>query len=741
MERPLAHTRQHDDERWELHDLADHLHATAQLAAGFARIFGSEDWARLAGLWHDLGKYRPAFQHYLKTASGYDPEAHIENRPGRVDHSSAGAIHAVRRMGVGGRVLAYLIAGHHAGLPDWSKLEENTGGSLRERLEQTELLDEALTNDIPADILAVTAPHSAPPGGKTGFALWVRMLYSCLVDADFLDTEAFMDAGKSNSRGGYPPLSKLASDFDDHMGRMAAKAAPTSVNRLRAEILGHCRRAATLSPGFFSLAVPTGGGKTLSSLAFALAHARQHDKQRIIYAIPYTSILEQTADTFRGIFGDALVEHHSALDPDQQDARSRLASENWDAPLIVTTNVQFFESLFAARSSRCRKLHNIARSVVILDETQLLSPDFLQPVLDTMNLLVRHYGVTFILCTATQPALGSRRDAFGRASLRGLDDITEIIPDPDTLARQMARVHVRLPTDFLAPQSWEYMATELSRHETVLAIVNTRRHARELHALMPRDTLHLSALMCGQHRSDKIKEIKARLETGKPIRVVSTQLVEAGVDLDFPVVYRALAGLDAIAQAAGRCNREGRLADKGEVVVFVPPEPPPPGTLRRAAHKAVSVLSGGVENPLDNALFRRFFELFYADSDLDKKRITPLLTPQGEGEDALRVQFRSAANRFRLIDDNGVPVLVRYDDTARQLIGLLKKDGPSRWLLRKLQRYSVNLSEYHFRRLQGNSEIEEISPGIWAQAVDTLYDPELGLVLEPQDIAADKLVI
>ncbi|WP_419607186.1 CRISPR-associated helicase Cas3', partial [Thiolapillus sp.] len=386
-----------------------------------------------------------------------------------------------------------------------------------------------------------------------------------------------------------------------------------------ADILRQCRGSAAKDPGFFSLTVPTGGGKTLSGMAFAMDHALIHGKRRIIHVIPYTSIIEQTANIFRKIFDEAVIEHHSSLDPDQETARSRLAVENWDAPVIVTTSVQFFESLFAARTSRCRKLHNLVDSVVVLDEVQLLPPAFLQPILDTLNLLVEHYGVTVVLSTATQPALETRRDSFGRNQLRGLDHVHEIIADPDVLYSALERVRVHLPDDLNAGTDWQTIANEVTGHDSVLVIVNTRRQARELHALLPPGTIHLSALMCGEHRSDVIAGIKQKLNNGEPMRVVSTQLVEAGVDLDFPVVYRALAGLDSIAQAAGRCNREGRLAS-GEVVVFVPPEPAPPGMMRRAAAKTVSVLAGNGDDPLARSNFSTFFRLFYDDTDLDEKK-------------------------------------------------------------------------------------------------------------------------
>ena len=740
----IAHVRE-TPRGFVTHGLREHLAGTARRAAAFGKAFGGEQWASVAGWWHDLGKYRPEFQHYIRTASGFDPEAYLEGAPGRVDHSTAGAIHAVRQWGVHGRVLAYLIAGHHAGLPDWEKLGEGTGGSLRERLAQSRLLDEAL-EQAPAELHSLDQPEFRVLGGADGFALWVRMLFSCLVDADFLDTEAFMDGEKAAQRGGHPPLSELCGRFDVHMKALMASAPDTPVNRLRRQILDDCRRAAKQPPGFFSLTVPTGGGKTLSGMAFALKHAIAHGKRRIIHVIPYTSIIEQTADIFRDIFDDAVVEHHSSLDPDQETARSRLAAENWDAPVVVTTGVQFFESLFAARTSRCRKLHNLIDSVVVLDEAQLLPPGFLQPILDALNLLVAHYGVTIVLSTATQPALGSRKNSFGQIVLRGLDEVREIVPDPDALYRQLERVKIRLPADFSRGQDWGDIAAEIEQHDSVLAIVNTRRHARELHALLPKDTVHLSALMCGQHRSDVITDIKAKLKAGEPVRVVSTQLVEAGVDLDFPVVYRALAGLDSIAQAAGRCNREGRL-DKGEVVVSVPPEPAPPGVMRRAAAKTVSVLSIHDDEPLARANFGHFFRLFYDDSNLDECGIAELLTPKGRGDDSLRVQFRSAARKFRLIDDAGKQVLVRYhsseeDNTINQLLSRLKNEGPSRWLMRKLQRYSVNVSDWHFKQLQEDSQIEEIWPGIWAQ-IDgtTIYSPDLGLTLETDAPPAADLVI
>jgi CRISPR-associated endonuclease/helicase Cas3 len=349
------------------------------------------------------------------------------------------------------------------------------------------------------------------------------------------------------------------------MEEKTAQAPPTPVNVIRKEVLTACREAARDAAGLYSLTVPTGGGKTLSGLAFALEHAVRHGKSRIVYVIAYTSIIEQTAQVLSEIFGpENVVEHHSNLAPERETERSRLASENWDAPILVTTNVQFFESLYAARSSRCRKLHNLVNSVVILDEAQLLPPELLTPCVDVLNHLTRHYGVTVLLSTATQPALP------------GLDPAREIVPDKIRLYETLKRTEIRFPDSLQEPTDWETVAEELRRHEQALCVVNTRRDCYDLFRLMPEGTIHLSALMCGEHRSQVIAEIKRHLKEGAPCRVISTQLVEGGVDLDFPVVYRALAGLDSIAQAAGRCNREGRLNAEGRlgvVRVFVPPKP------------------------------------------------------------------------------------------------------------------------------------------------------------------------
>lgn len=758
---PIAHAAQGDDGNWrEPHALSEHLHEVGELAADFAQHFGT-DWARLAGRWHDLGKYRPRFQKYIRLVSGFEADAHIKGESGKAPHSTAGAVLACQHFekagfGNAGRVLAYLIAGHHAGLANWFD-------GLNPRLDlpaSRDELDEALAENPPTELLDAgnfKPDLRAIPGGKNGFALWVRMLFSALVDADFLDTERYMNPDKFAQRNTWPTLVELAPLFDKHMADLAAKAQPTPVNTIRADILRQCREKALLAAGLFSLTVPTGGGKTLSAMAFALAHAKAHSTEerpirRVIHVIPYTSIIEQTADIFRSIFGEAVIEHHSNAEsePGLETSASRLACENWDAPIIVTTNVQFFESLFAARTSRCRKLHNLVDSVVILDEAQLLPPEFLQPILDVLNLLSSHYGVTVVLSTATQPALSTREYFDARQNLRGLDNVREIVSDPDALYTALERVHVRLPVDWHTPTDWPNLAAELTAHDSALAIVNTRKDARALWEQMPQGTLHLSALMCGAHRSQIIAKIKLRLKDGVSTRVVSTQLIEAGVDVDFPVVYRALAGLDSIAQAAGRCNREGRQVEKGKVVVFVPPHGRLPDMVKKGADKTIDVLHGVIEQPLTRTRFAAYFERLYHACELDTKGICEDLFMAHDKLDGreLAVNFLSAAEKFKLIaDEDSAPIVVLYrgvdgrDDSIDQWIASLRKEKPQRWLMRKLQRYTVNLHRMQAMALLNQGDIEEIMPGLFVQVSDWLYDQKLGLLPEGTPMNSSGCVV
>lgn len=738
--------------------LIDHLTGVGCRAADFAQAFQAADWARLAGLWHDLGKHRPGFQRYIHECA--DANCQTTTTGSAKTHSAAGALWALEKFSDRhiGRVFAYLIAGHHSGLVDWVALQARMA-----KPESRRELDEALES-APGELFDIGAFSPDPraiPGGAAGFHLWLRMLFSSLVDADFLDTEAFMDQDKALGRDGFPPLTELAASFDAHMAKLAQNARPGRVNTLRAEILAQCRSKAQAAPGVFTLTVPTGGGKTLSSMAFALDHAKKNGQRRIIYAIPYTSIIEQTADVFREVFGaQSLVEHHSNADaaPDKEDHRTRLACENWDAPLVVTTNVQLFESLFAARTSRCRKLHNLANSVIVLDEAQLLNPEFLQPIIDVLKLLTQYYGVTLVLCTATQPALSSRKSFDPKRGFHGFDQVPEIADDPAFLYEKLQRVKVNLPADLQTPRSWDSLADEIGQHDCVLAIVNTKNSAHALWRRLPKGALYLSALMCGQHRSDVIKQIGQRLASrratldtadaadaaaGAPLRVVSTQLIEAGVDVDFPVVYRALAGLDSLAQAAGRCNREGRLA-QGEVFVFIPPVLPPRGLLRKGAEACERTLHGNREDPLALHLFPKYFEKLYANCDLDLHNIADLVAC-GRGDDVFAVKFATAAEKFKLIDDSETAgLIVRYhglDDKNQeidQLLALLNAEGPRRWLMRKLQRYTVTLYAKDLLRLQQQGDVLEHFPGLYVQVGDVLYERNFGVNVDgfPGDPAA-----
>ena len=764
-----------------LHLLTDHSHGVSVLAAAFAAAFGPQ-WAGLAGLWHDLGKFRIGFQRYIRGVNGVD--AHLEGKwptGSKKTHSAAGALHArhmfEQRFGAQmgkplSKVLTYVIAGHHAGLGDWTAgLDDRLLGSRASdsQLEYSEALA-ACQAEAP-ELLALPAsfdqraamdiPVARSPY-PLAWSLWVRMLFSALVDADFLDTEAFLQPEKAQRREGALPISHFRDLLDAHLASKAAQVEAQGrhddpVMQARRTVLRQCREKASLPPGVFSLTVPTGGGKTLSSLAFALQHAAAHDKRRVVYAIPYTSIIEQTASIFKSIFGDEnVIEHHSQADapPEAETPRSRLACENWDAPLIVTTNVQLFESLFAARTSRCRKLHRVAGSVIVLDEAQLLPPDFLQPVLDTLNALVGHFGVTLLLCTATQPTLTDTHRFDPKQNLRGLPAPTPLIDDEVNLYEQLRRVDIHWPNDLNTPVATDALVADLAGHDCVLTIVNTRNDAAEIMRALDAATgercLHLSAAMCGQHRADVINEIRTRLEARRagtdlrPLRVVSTQLVEAGVDIDFPVVYRALAGLDSIAQAAGRCNREGQLAngERGQVYVFVRDIPKVLDALRFGAQATRSVLDGGVD-PLSPDAFKRYFPLYYASfPSRDRHGIVQELSA---GRQQFTFQFRTAADKFKLIDDQAqATVLVPYDSPSaasiQPLIEMLKQGNAERWVLRKLQRYTVNSRQRLVEQWQTHGDVHELLPGLYLLTDTLRYDPRRGLLPDHSQPDAATLV-
>ena len=784
----IAHVRK-EDETWTTQSLVSHLEGTARRAEAFASKFENPDWARIIAYWHDLGKFNPGWQKHIRTSSGFDPNAHIEGAPGKGNHSSAGAVLAFcefNRFLPLARALGYPIAGHHAGLPDWYP-EDASGNPLPNRVYKDPLNQELdleileIIKKIPEaePFISCQKPQTGPFGVSSlttedveFLHLWIRMLFSCLVDADFLDTEEFMDPLKAKYRASAnkdfesteeKELHALKKRFDAFMSEKTSKVPQTPINIQRRKILETCRKKASLGPGFFSLTVPTGGGKTLSSMAFALEHALRYGKDRVIMAIPYTSIIEQTAKVLKygtddneeieaikqkgnWLFGEsAVLEHHSNMDPEREDQKNRLAAENWDAPIIVTTNVQLFESLYASRPSQCRKLHNIVNSVIILDEAQMLPPEFLKPILSVLRGLVSHFGVTILLCTATQPALEGSIGS-GKSIFSGLPRAIEIIDDPSSLAESFRRVDLDLPgPENLKRRTWEDLAAEICVYDQLLCIVNTRRDCRELHSLMPDGTVHLSGFMCAEERSETISRIKEKLRQGDPVRVVSTQLVEAGVDIDFPVVYRALGGLDSIAQAAGRCNREGKLeaqGKKGKVVVFMPPSPAPPGLLRKGEEASLEMLRQGMFSDIEPELFKEYFKIFYGRVvDFDHPRFEDKLVKEARD---FKFQFRTLAHYFNLIDNSKQEtIIVEYDGAVQKSADLIKElryKGANRNLLRKLQRFTVSVPRYCFQELFKKGMIEEVS-GFYVQVSPALYRKGLGLLPDEKKWSEEFLMV
>jgi CRISPR-associated endonuclease/helicase Cas3 len=716
-------------EHWQ--PLEAHLNHVAEMAAEFADPFGGKEWARLAGCWHDLGKYSNEFQKMLLEANGL--ECHLETKPGKPIHSQAGGHLAQQKMTKGmERIFCWLIMGHHTGLADYGS--DRTGATaLKPKMRNPEESDIILKN-VPDEIK--NQPEPAPPrvlldGADLPF--FIRMLFSCVVDADFLDTEAFMDEGKKTLRNQETPsLDELLISFDRHMDEMCRDASPLPVNKIRAEVLEYCRQAAEQEPSVFSLTVPTGGGKTLASLAFALRHAKRWGKRRIIYVIPYTSIIEQTADVFRKIpgFGNAVLEHHcnvSADDESKETRRGRLASENWDAPIVVTTSVQFFESLHACKTSRCRKLHNIANSVVIFDEAQCLPPEFLRPSVFAIRELQRHYGITPVLCTATQPVL-TKTESFDFKFKEGFESVVEIIRNPASLSENLQRVRMERFCD-LSPVGYASIAESmLAENQSVLCIVNKKDECRALAQLLPEEqTIHLSTNMCAEHRFQTLEKIRERLNfAADPFYVISTSLVEAGVDLDFPVVYRALAGLDSIAQAAGRCNREGKLTTLGKTVVFVPEKQP--DYVQSSASLAREYLQ---EDRLQNIFLPETFESYFkqrffqlGERALDKKNIRTLLPQNLDG-----IYFRTAAKEFRMIEDDWQLSLIVPFGEAPEIVDTLI-DWDARSLFRKLQRYTISVPKKIMWQLIDEDHARELPeyPGTYFLHNKGLYSKRFGFI-------------
>lgn len=741
-------------EHWQT--LQSHASNVGNLAAAFAQNFGADEIARYTGQLHDLGKYSLPFQKRLKGEAK------------SVDHATAGAKIAVERWGNAiGKLMAFCIAGHHAGLANGNGEGDNRR-TLKQRLALQFGADIPALDNLWQQEIKLPQNLSAPPLKADAhhpffsYAFFTRMLYSCLVDADYLDTEAFYSnlENKVIERGGYPDLNALQHNFNQFINDFRRRIAQASeqteaekrnaaLNRLRSEILDHAVEQAAQAQGLFTLTVPTGGGKTFTSMAFALEHAKRHGMRRVIYVIPFTSIIEQNAAEFRKAFGElgeqAVLEHHSTFDDGKLQNETtkdklRLASENWDAPIVVTTAVQFFESLFADRSSRCRKLHNIAGSVIILDEAQMLPLNLLLPIMQAIKELAQNYRCSIVMCTATQPAVQAENGFY-----RGFEYVREIAPKPTALFDKLRRTTVQ----HIGTQTDADLLAKLGEHPQMLVIVNNRRHARSLYdqAKHLEGTFHLTTLMCAKHRSQKLDEIRGRLKNGEPCRVIATSLIEAGVDVDFPLVMRAEAGLDSVAQAAGRCNREGKRPSENSFVwIFAPEEKwqAPPELATQAAVMRLTADSFSDDLLSTQAVATYFAELYQLKgSELDNKKILKMHNDTGQ---SLDFPFQTIADKFRMIESHMQPLIIPFDVEAESLISSLHHADHIGGLLRKLQPYTVQIPEKALAALYKAGRIEPINEKNFGKQFYTLigldlYDEVAGLSWEDASFIKEESLI
>ncbi len=722
--RYYAHSlRNRPQAEWQ--PLKEHLLNVAEITKKFAESFNAGEWGYVAGLLHDIGKYSQEFQVMLAKVA--DNDVNLEGKIGHPDHSTAGAQEINKLKGGLGRLIAYAIASHHSGLLDGKSNEACLYARLKKNIPDY--------SSCPSDFIEVknkitTLPFTPAEKNNERIAfqlqLFIRMLFSSLVDADFLDTEAFMDKDKSSLRKSYLELSDMRKQLIKALDKLSREAPDTLINKRRREILRQCLDKSHTKPGLFSLTVPTGGGKTLSSLAFAMEHAVKHRMRRIIYVIPYTSIIEQNANIFKNIFGDdAVLEHHSNFEMNENNYQSQLASENWDAPLVVTTNVQFFESLFHNKTSQSRKIHNIANSVVILDEAQMIPVSLLKPCMEVLRELAESYKNTIVLCSATQPAI-SKTDEFKN----GLENVREIIEEPIKLYNEFNRVEITSLSKTQEKTSDVEVAQKISEHKQVLCVVNTRKHARLLYEQISNKEglYHLSALMCPVHRSKVIKKIKQTLENNEQCRVVSTQLIEAGVDIDFPVVFRSAAGIDSIAQSAGRCNREGRLGRSGKVYVFYPENVLPIGHLRQSAEVTETIMRKYTDLLSPDTIKEYFRHLYWRNQDsLDKYGIINILMEGLSHDSEVNFSFKAISEKFRVIDNTMESIVIPYNDEAKEIVKQLRFAEFPKGLLRKVQRFCVQVYPNVLRELFKDGAIRLLSGNFFELLNEHLYREKIGL--------------
>ncbi len=685
----------------------EHQRGVAQRTERFAAEFGMSDCGRLMGLLHDKGKEQKEWQKYIQGKINTGP-----------NHAYVGAIIAQRQYPQIAPLIAQPIAGHHRGLYDYCDYIEE------------------IKRELPKDVTIEAAiPYKFPKLSKMeqyDLHHLVRMLFSCLVDADSLDTEAFMNPNQAKQRGSHTSMQELLVTFEKHLETLKANAPNTEVNHIRNYVQEQCIRESQGEVGFYSLTVPTGGGKTLASVLWALHHAVRNNLHRIIIAIPYTSIIVQTAATLKRIFGEEKVlEHHSNVNPEdikdkELHERLQLATENWDYPIIVTTNVQLFESLFSNKRSVCRKLHNIAKSVIILDEVQTLPLGFYRPIVHTLDTLKRVFGSSILFTTASQPILSGRIEGTNpMVNFDALQSVHEIIPQEAQLHDKLRRVELQFMD---GAKSYDEIAEELTRHQKMLCIVNTRRDAKELFDRLPKEgiCLHLSRMMCPAHVAATIEQIKVALkaQSDQPIRVIATQLIEAGVDIDFPVVFRQETGLDSILQAAGRCNREGKYGICSTYVFSLGKEHQlPPGFITQTNNARIGM--GKQHDWFSPEAMTCYFKQLHARiGSFDEKQIQKLLyKPECE--------FEEAAHQFHLIDDQAVSVIINWNESIdfyQQLI----TQGPSYLLMKKLAQYSVNIRERDFNKLQSIGAIDEPFENIYVITNPCFYQSDTGLTINNQ---------